>query len=59
MARVHLPDENRDLVDAQEIVEFLKPFGIDYENWDVEGRIGADATNEEILDFNAIQPKLK
>ena len=53
MARVHLPDENRDLVDAQEIVEFLKPFGIDYENWDIEGRIGADATNEEILDAYA------
>ena len=49
MAAVNIPDENRKLVDFQEIVDFLKPFGIDYENWDVEGRVGQNATNEEIL----------
>ena len=49
MARVHIPDENRHIVDVHEIVEFLKPFGIEFENWDVEGRIGSEATNEEIL----------
>lgn len=49
MARVQIPDENRHIVDVQEIVDFLKPFGIEFENWDVEGRIGSEATNEEIL----------
>lgn len=53
MARVHIPDENRHIVDVQEIVDFLKPFGIEFENWDVEGRIGSEATNEEILEAYA------
>ena len=49
MALVTVPDENRRIDNADEIREFLEPFGLWYENWDVEGRIGADATNEEIL----------
>jgi 1,2-dihydroxy-3-keto-5-methylthiopentene dioxygenase len=49
MAVVHIPDQNRDLTDVSEIREFLAPFGIWYENWEVAGRIGAAATNEEIL----------
>jgi 1,2-dihydroxy-3-keto-5-methylthiopentene dioxygenase len=49
MASIRIQDENRQITDAREICEFLKPFGIWYEQWDVEGRIGADATNEEIL----------
>src|SRR5438046_5302469 len=49
MARVEIPDQQRSLSDAGEIREFLKPFGIWYEKWDVEGRIGPEATNEEIL----------
>jgi 1,2-dihydroxy-3-keto-5-methylthiopentene dioxygenase len=49
MARIRIQDENREITDSQAICEFLKPFGIWYEKWDVEGRIGADATNEEIL----------
>jgi 1,2-dihydroxy-3-keto-5-methylthiopentene dioxygenase len=49
MARIRIQDEDREITDAQEIREFLKPFGIWYEKWDVEGRIGAEATNEEIL----------
>jgi len=49
MASIHIQDENRDITDSQEICEFLKPFGIWYEQWDVEGRIGPEATNEEIL----------
>lgn len=53
MARVNIPDQNRDITDRQEIVEFLKPFGIVYETWDVEGRIGPEATNEEILEAYA------
>ena len=53
MARIRVQDENREITDHQEIREFLKPFGISYENWDVEGRIGSEATNEEILDAYA------
>jgi 1,2-dihydroxy-3-keto-5-methylthiopentene dioxygenase len=49
MARIRIQDENREITETQEIREFLKPFGIWYEKWDVEGRIGPDATNEEIL----------
>ena len=49
MARIRIQDENREITDTQEICAFLKPFGIWYEKWDVEGRIGPEATNEEIL----------
>jgi 1,2-dihydroxy-3-keto-5-methylthiopentene dioxygenase len=49
MARIRIPDENREITDTQEIRDFLRPFGIWYEKWDVEGRIGPEATNDEIL----------
>lgn len=49
MATVSVPDQNREITDPQEIREFLEPFGIWYEKWDVAGRIGPDATNEEVL----------
>lgn len=53
MARIRVQDANREITDHQEISEFLKPFGISYEKWDVEGRVGPEATNEEILDAYA------
>ena len=53
MARIRVQDENREITDHQEIREFLQPFGISYEKWEVEGRIGTEATNEEILDAYA------
>lgn len=49
MASINIPDENRTLTDPQEISAFLAPFGIWYEKWDVNSRVGVDATNEEIL----------
>jgi 1,2-dihydroxy-3-keto-5-methylthiopentene dioxygenase len=49
MARITIADENRRIDDDQEIRTFLEPFGIWYERWDVAGRIGADASNDEIL----------
>ncbi len=49
MAEVHIPDQDRKITDVDGIREFLKPFGIWYEKWEVEGRIGPDATSEEIL----------
>jgi len=50
MACITVPDEDRTITDPQEISEFLQPFGIWYEKWDVEGRISEEATNDEILD---------
>ena len=49
MARVHVPDQNREISEVDSIRSFLAPFGIWYEKWDVDGRIGSDASNEEIL----------
>jgi 1,2-dihydroxy-3-keto-5-methylthiopentene dioxygenase len=49
MARIRIQDENREITGTEEIQEFLRPFGISYEKWDVEGRVGPEATNEEIL----------
>jgi 1,2-dihydroxy-3-keto-5-methylthiopentene dioxygenase len=49
MARIRIQDEIREISDPQEICAFLQPFGICYEKWDVGGRIGPDATSEEIL----------
>jgi 1,2-dihydroxy-3-keto-5-methylthiopentene dioxygenase len=50
MAQVIVHEENRRIEDPDEIREFLEPYGIWYEKWDVEGRIGPDASNEEILE---------
>lgn len=56
MARIRIQDENREITNEQEMSDFLKPFGIWFERWDVEGRIGPDATNEEILE--AYEPEI-
>ncbi len=57
MARVQIPNKNRDIREPAEIKAFLKQYGIDFEQWDVEGRIGPDATNEEILE--AYSPEIE
>ena len=49
MAHVRIPAQNRQIDDPKEIEAFLAPYGIWYENWDVEGRVGKDASSEEIL----------
>ncbi|MEZ6133889.1 MAG: cupin domain-containing protein [Pirellulaceae bacterium] len=49
MARVIIPDENRTLTEVDAIRNFLEPFGIWYEHWPVEGRLTADASNDDIL----------
>jgi len=49
MVRITIQDEGRVIDDPKQIVEFLKPYGIWYEHWPVDGRIGKDANNEEIL----------
>ena len=57
MARIRIEAENREISDAQEIVAFLEPYGIWYEQWDVAGRISDDATNEDILE--AYEPEIQ
>ncbi|MGF1581135.1 MAG: acireductone dioxygenase [Gemmataceae bacterium] len=50
MAHIRIQDENREIDSPEAITEFLKPFGIQYEQWEVEGRLKAEATDEEILE---------
>lgn len=57
MATVHIPETNQNLTDANEINKFLAPHGIRYEQWDVAGRIGPQASNEEIL--SAYAPEIE
>ena len=57
MARLRIPDENREISDPDEIRAELAPYGIWYEKWDVEGRIGPDAGSEEIL--AAYEPEIE
>lgn len=49
MARIRIQDENREITAHEEIASFLKPFGIQYERWDVAGRLQEDANNDDIL----------
>jgi len=49
MAVVSIPDQQRELRDPEAIREFLAPFGIWYEKWDVAGRIDGDADSDTIL----------
>ena len=56
MARIRIPEENRQLESPDEIREFLAPFGIWFERWEVAGRIGPDADDQTILD--AYEPEI-
>lgn len=49
MASVYIQESNRTITDPAEILDFLKPFGIWYEHWQVEGRLAPTATDAEIL----------
>ncbi len=53
MAHIRIQDENREISDPKEIADFLKPFGIQYERWDVAGRLRPESTNDEILQVYA------
>ena len=57
MASINIPDEDRTITDPEDIRAFLAPFGIWYEKWDVDSRIGTEASNEEILD--AFAPEIE
>ncbi len=57
MAHIRIQDENREIESPEAIAEFLKPFGIQYERWETEGRLNAETTDEEILD--AFAPEIE
>jgi 1,2-dihydroxy-3-keto-5-methylthiopentene dioxygenase len=57
MARIYVQAQNREITDVAEIRDFLKPCGIWYEHWDVAGRVGSNATDQEILD--AYSPEIE
>ncbi len=50
MASVFVEKENRTISDPKEISDFLRPFGVWYEQWQVEGRLKKDATDTDILE---------
>ena len=49
MASVFIPSQNRTIENPAEISEFLKPFGIWFEQWQVAGRLSPAATDQDIL----------
>jgi 1,2-dihydroxy-3-keto-5-methylthiopentene dioxygenase len=50
MAVVTVPDRNLTLTDADEIKAHLASIGIDYERWENDKNVSADASEAEILD---------
>ena len=49
MATVKIPEENRTLTDADEVTNYLKTLGIDYERWPDAERVSPEASPEEVL----------
>jgi len=56
MAVVLVPDENRRIEGSEAIGEFLKPFGIWHERWQLEERVSPDAPADAILE--AYKPEI-
>lgn len=50
MAIVTIPDENRTIIDAEEIREFLSTVGIAYERWEPAHEVASDASADDILE---------
>ena len=50
MARVVVHETGREFADPEQISEFLAPFGIWYEKWEVQERVDPEADSEAILD---------
>jgi len=55
MASVNIPDENRALVDRNEIRRYLAAIGIDYQRWEPSQPVAEDASEEEILDAYSLE----
>lgn len=56
MTHLTIVDDDRQVSDVEEMKSLLRPYGIEYERWDVEGRVGQDASDEEIL--QAYEPEI-
>ncbi|QDU62659.1 Acireductone dioxygenase [Planctomycetes bacterium Pan216] len=57
MAKITIPDENRVLIDDEEISKFLSPLGLWHERWPLAERVDPDASSEEIL--KAYEPEIE
>jgi 1,2-dihydroxy-3-keto-5-methylthiopentene dioxygenase len=57
MATIRIPDRNQTLPTRESVRSFLAPYGIQYDQWPVAGRIGDHATSEEIL--RAYDPEIQ
>lgn len=53
MAVVTVPDKDLVLRDEKEIADYLATIGIDYERWENEKNVSADASADEILEAYA------
>ena len=49
MAILTIPEENRTIIEPSEIAGYLSGIGVDYEIWEPESSVAADAPAEEIL----------
>ena len=49
MAVVKIPSEQTVLTEPEEVSAFLARYGIDYERWTSDRSVGAEATNDELL----------
>jgi len=49
MAILNIPDKNTSISDAEEIAKYLEPHGIWYQLWEIAGRVGEHAQQDEIL----------
>jgi len=56
MAVVSVPRENRRYESPAEIREFLAPYGISYEQWELTARVDPEASPEDVL--NAYAPEI-
>ena len=56
MAVILIRDDNRRLESDRDIAEFLAPFGIFHERWELEERVDPNAPADDILD--AYQPEI-
>jgi 1,2-dihydroxy-3-keto-5-methylthiopentene dioxygenase len=50
MASIFIPSQQRTIGDPTEMRDFLEPFGIWFEQWQVAGRLKDSPTDQEILD---------
>lgn len=57
MAILRIPDEDREIRDPEEVTAYLASIGIDYERWEPERPVAADAPAEDIL--AAYEPEIE